>query len=134
MATKKKTAKKTYTVRIEWPVTYYCDTTVEASSIEEAARLAMEDPDYDNQRSYDESGDSAVEGVCEGEEYDFSQHQEVGGSRDADGDGAAREHGPKLLKMLRSVLDAIGEAEVDGDEKVITSAMRFVERFDGDNA
>lgn len=47
---------------------------------------------------------------------------------------AAREHGPKLLKMLRDVLDAIGEAEVDGDEKVITSAMRFVERFDGDNA
>ena len=69
--------KKTYTVRIEWPVTYYCDTTVEASSPEEAARIAMEDPDYDNQSSYDESGDSTVEGVCEGDEYSFEEHVEV---------------------------------------------------------
>jgi len=60
---------KTYTVRIEWPVTYYCDTTVEATSAAEAAQIAMQDPDYDNQRSYDESGDSTVEGVCEGDEW-----------------------------------------------------------------
>jgi hypothetical protein len=63
-------AKKTYTVRIEWPVTYYCDTTVEASSREEAERLAMEDPDYDNQRSYDDGGGNTVEGICEGDEFD----------------------------------------------------------------
>jgi len=63
-------AKKTYTVRIEWPVTYYCDTTVEASSREEAERLAMEDPDYDNQQSYDDDGANTVEGVCEGDEFD----------------------------------------------------------------
>jgi hypothetical protein len=77
MATKNKTAKKTYTVRIEWPVTYYCDTTVEASSPEDAARIAMEDPDYENQDSYDEPGDSEVEGVCEGDEYSFDEHIEV---------------------------------------------------------
>lgn len=78
MATKKKTAKKqTYTVRIEWPVTYYCDTTVEAASPEEAARIALEDPDYDNQRSYDDSGDSTVEGVCEGEDYRYEDRIEV---------------------------------------------------------
>lgn len=63
MATKTKT--HTYTVRIEWPVTYYCDTTVEATSPEEAARLAMEDPDYDSQKSYDDSGECCVAGVSE---------------------------------------------------------------------
>ena len=78
MATKKHAQKtQTYTVRIEWPVTYYCDTTVEASSPEEAARLAMADPDYDNQRSYDESGDSTVEGVCEGGDYSYEDRIEV---------------------------------------------------------
>jgi hypothetical protein len=44
---------------------------------------------------------------------------------------AAREHGPKLLQLLRGVLDAIGEATVDGDEKTITEALEFVQRFDG---
>jgi len=78
MATKSKFARKqTYTVRVEWPVTYYCDTTVEASSPEEAARLAMEDPDYENQSSYDDAGDSTVEGVCEGDEYEFENRIEV---------------------------------------------------------
>lgn len=62
--------RTTYTVRIEWPVTYYCDTTVKASSPEEARRLAMENPDYDNRRSYDDDGDNTVEGVCEGDEFD----------------------------------------------------------------
>jgi len=62
--------KRTYTVRIEWPVTYYCDTTVEASSPEEAERLALASPDYDNQRSYDDDGADTVEGVCEGREFD----------------------------------------------------------------
>lgn len=85
MATKAKKTATTYTVRIEWPVTYYCDTTVEATSPEEAARIAMEDPDYDNQRSYDESGDSIVQGVCEGEDYDYGQHQEVAGCGDSYG-------------------------------------------------
>lgn len=66
--------KKTYTVRIEWPVYYYCDTTVEASSVEEAAKLAMANPDYDNQQSYDDSGDNEIGGVCEGDEYDYSTH------------------------------------------------------------
>jgi hypothetical protein len=81
MATKQKQKQKTktYTVRIEWPVTYYCDTIVKASSIEEAARLALEDPDYDNPRSYDESGESTVEGVCEGEDYRYEDRVEVGG-------------------------------------------------------
>lgn len=78
------TKKQTYTVRIEWPVTYYCDTTVEASSPEEAARIAMGDPDYDNQRSYDESGDSTVEGVCEGDDYRFEDRIEVDADEDED--------------------------------------------------
>jgi hypothetical protein len=77
MATKAKKKTTTYTVRIEWPVTYYCDTTVEATSPEEAARIAMADPDYDSQRSYDESGDSKVEGVCEGDDYRYEDRIEV---------------------------------------------------------
>lgn len=44
---------------------------------------------------------------------------------------AAREHGPTLLRLLRDVLDAIGEATVDGDEEAITAAQRFVERLAG---
>lgn len=84
MATNVKKKTQTYTVRIEWPVTYYCDTTVEASSPEEAARIAMEDPDYDNQSSYDESGDSTVEGVCEGEDYRYEDRVEVPGGRAAE--------------------------------------------------
>jgi hypothetical protein len=97
---KTKTKKKTYTVRIEWPVTYYCDTVVKATDPHDAARIAMEDPDYDNQRSYDESGDSTVEGVCEGDEYDFMQHIDVGSGTSE----AARERGPELLDALRSVM------------------------------
>jgi hypothetical protein len=77
MATKKQTAKQTYTVRIEWAVTYYCDTVVEASSPKEAAKLAMEDPDYDNQSSYDEPSDSTVQGVCEGDDYRWKDRVEV---------------------------------------------------------
>ena len=72
---KKKT--KTYTVRIEWPVYYYCDTVVEAADECEAARIAMQDPDYDNQRSYDDDGNSSVEGVCEGEQYRFEDRVKV---------------------------------------------------------
>ena len=30
----------------------------------------MENPDYDNQRPYDDDGDNTVEGVCEGDEFD----------------------------------------------------------------
>ena len=74
MATKTKT--NTYTVRIEWPVTYYCDTVVEASSPEEAARLAADDPDYDSQESYDDSGSDYVAGVCVGGEYDYTRHDD----------------------------------------------------------
>lgn len=97
---KTKTKKKTYTVRIEWPVTYYCDTVVKATDPHDAARIAMEDPDYDNQSSYDEPGDSTVEGVCEGDEYEFEQHIDVG---DASSE-AARERGPELLDALIELL------------------------------
>jgi hypothetical protein len=70
MATKQ---KQTYTVRIEWDARYYCDTTVEASSPDEAKRLALENPDYDNQESYDGSMDSEseVEGVCLGDTFEY---------------------------------------------------------------
>jgi hypothetical protein len=98
MKTKQK--KKTYTVRIEWPVTYYCDTVVKAIDPNDAARIAMEDPDYDSQDSYDEPGDSTVEGVCEGDEYDFMQRIDAGDGTSE----AAREHGPELLDALRSVM------------------------------
>ncbi len=78
-------AAKTYTVRIEWQVTYYCDTTVEASSPEEAKRIAAEDPDYDNQHSYDDGagdGSNSVAGVCEGDMYDHGRA--IGGRRAAE--------------------------------------------------
>jgi hypothetical protein len=73
MATKAKTTvKNEYTVRTEWTVTYYCDTTVKATSREDAARIVMQEgePDYDSQESYDDSGDTYVAGVSEGTDYD----------------------------------------------------------------
>jgi len=72
MTTKaKKAAKKEYTVRTEWNVTYYCDTTVKATSREDAARIVMQEsePDYDSQDSYDDSGDTYVAGVSQGGDY-----------------------------------------------------------------
>jgi hypothetical protein len=64
MATK--TKKTRYTVRLEWDVTYFLDVTgVKASTPEEAAEIAMEDPDYDNQESYDDAGDTHVARVTE---------------------------------------------------------------------
>jgi len=114
MATKKKTAKKkTYTVRIEWQVTYYCDTTVEASSVEEAAKIALEDPDYDNQRSYDESGDSTVKGVCEGEGYRFEDRVEVGGV-EADSD---------LRDAARAVVAAWEKGDLAGAVRMLAAAL-----------
>lgn len=101
---KTKAKKKTYTVRIEWPVYYYCDTVVKATSPEAAARIAMEDPDYDSQDSHDEPGDSTVEGVCEGDEYDFMQHIDVGDDEVGD---AARGRGPELLAQLTAMVDLI---------------------------
>lgn len=102
MATKKKTAKKqTYTVRVEWPVTYYCDTTVEATSREEAARIVMEgEPDYDSQDSYDDSGDTYVAGVSEGHDFDCMRDQGAGvpeGMGEDDGDSELREAAREVL-------------------------------------
>jgi|GEM_PF-6320685 len=106
MATK--TTTRTYTVRIEWPVTYYCDTTVEASSIEEAARLAMDDPDYDNQRSYDEPGESEVQGVCEGDDYRYEDREEVpaaGASCDESRHAAMLNHLRQIVEKQEAFFD-----------------------------
>ena len=103
MRTKKKNAKKTYTVRVEWPVTYYCDTTVRATSREEAARMVIDDePDYDSQDSYDDSGDTYVAGVSEGHDFDCMRDHGVGvpeglGEDDGDGDSALREAAREVL-------------------------------------
>ena len=76
----KKTKKKEYTVRTEWAVTYYCDTTVKATSREDAARIVMQEgePDYGSQESYDDSGDTYVAGVSEGTDYDCMADWGVG--------------------------------------------------------
>ena len=71
-----KTAKTTYTVRIEWPVTYYIDVDVQASSPAEAADLAFDEADatdaWDDQRSYDESGDNYIGRItAEGDRDDW---------------------------------------------------------------
>jgi hypothetical protein len=62
MATKaKKTAKREFQVNRYWPVQYRSTAYVQASSPEEAARLAMEDENYDNQESCDGSdGDTEI--------------------------------------------------------------------------
>ena len=129
MATKQKQKTKTFTVRIEWPVTYYCDTTVEATSVEEAARLAMEDPDYDNQRSYDVDGDSTVEGVCEGDEYSYEERQEVGGGGEVNLHlcGAA----PRLLRALGAIVAAAQRGPVAEDSKEIIDASELLVEIEG---
>lgn len=55
MRTKKKTAKREFQVVRYWPVEYRSIAHVQASSPEEAARLAMEDDDYSDQESCDGS-------------------------------------------------------------------------------
>lgn len=114
--------QQTYTVRIEWPVTYYCDTTVEASSPEEAAAIAMEDPDYDNQSSYDDSGDSTVEGVCIGDEYDYCQRIEVpeAGSESVE---ITREEAAALLSGISVALDANGGDCPDSVREALAAAV-----------
>jgi hypothetical protein len=89
----KKTAKKEYTVRTEWTVTYYCDTTVKATSREDAARIVMQEgePDYDSQESYDDSGDTYVAGVSEGTDYDC------------------------MADCGAGIPEGMGEPEIDGD-------------------
>jgi hypothetical protein len=102
MTTKaKKTAKKAYTVRTEWAVTYYCDTTVKATSREDAARIVMQEsePDYDSQESYDDSGDTYVAGVSEGDNFD-----------------SMRDHG-------EGVPEGMGEQEIDSE---LRDAARLV--------
>lgn len=118
MATKKKTAKKqTYTVRIEWPVTYYCDTTVEATSPEDAARIAMEDPDYDNQCSYggDCDGESTVEGVCEGDDYSYEDRIEI--------DAASDEPRVDHAYSRGSAMDAVLEVVRDWDDSDLAAFL-----------
>jgi len=64
MATK--TKKTTYTVRLEWDVTYFLDVHgVEASTLREAAEIAIEEPNYVYQESYDDPGDTRAATVTE---------------------------------------------------------------------
>jgi hypothetical protein len=44
---------------------------------------------------------------------------------------AAREHGPRLLKLLGEVLSEVGEGMIDGDEKVLEKAQAYIERLRG---
>lgn len=44
---------------------------------------------------------------------------------------AAREHGPRLLKLLDDVLDAVGDGMIDGDEKVLERALAYIDRLRG---
>jgi hypothetical protein len=103
MTTTKKTAKKEYTVRTEWTVTYYCDTTVKATSREDAARIVMQDeePDYDSQESYDDSGDTYVAGVSEGSDYDCMTDY---GAGIPEGMGAPEEVDAAVLATCRAVM------------------------------
>lgn len=67
MATKaKKTAKREFQVTRYWPVDYRSIAYVQASSPEEAARLAMEDDDFDDQEACDGSdGDTEIGTIIE---------------------------------------------------------------------
>jgi hypothetical protein len=67
MTTKaKKAAKREFQVVRYWPVEYRSIAYVQASSPEEAARLAMEDDDYDDQESCDGSdGDTEIGTITE---------------------------------------------------------------------
>jgi hypothetical protein len=67
MATKaKKTAKREFHVVRYWPVEYRSIAYVQASSPEEAARLALEDDDFDDQEACDGSdGDTEIGTIVE---------------------------------------------------------------------
>jgi hypothetical protein len=67
MATKaKKTANREFQVVRYWPVEYRSIAYVQASSPEEAAKLALEDDDYDDQESCDGSdGDTEIGTIIE---------------------------------------------------------------------
>lgn len=67
MATKaKKTAKREFHVVRYWPVEYRSIAHVQASSPEEAAKLALEDDDFDDQESCDGSdGDTEIGTIIE---------------------------------------------------------------------
>jgi hypothetical protein len=67
MATKApQTAKREFQVARYWPVEYRSIAYVQASSPEEAARLAMEDDDYGDQESCDGSeGDTEIGTITE---------------------------------------------------------------------
>lgn len=70
MKSKKKSKKKTYHVYRYWPVEMRSIATVEASSVEEACRLALEDDDYsDAEICSDSDGDTEIGMIkCDGEE------------------------------------------------------------------
>ena len=85
MATKKKTEKKKeFRVSRCWPVDYRSYSFVQASSAEEAARLAMEDDDYSDQESCDGSDgpteiDEIVEITPEGLEIEHAVPADIDG-------------------------------------------------------
>jgi len=122
MTTKEtKIAKEEYTVRTEWNVTYYCDTTVRATSREDAARIVMQEsePDYDSQESYDDSGDTYVAGVSQGGDYNCMTDYGVGipegmGEPEIDGD---------LRDAAREVLANWSRGDLAGAVRALAAAL-----------
>jgi len=119
--------KNKYTVRIEWPVTYYCDTTVRATSPEEAAGIAMEDPDYDSQDSYDDSGNSYVAGVSEGEEFDSMSDYDngvplpLGAPVEVNADDASR-----LLSLIKKAAKLLPPSEAALAKTLLNHAKKTI--------
>ena len=130
MATKaKKTAKKQYRVARYWPVEYRSYAYVQASSPEEAARLALEDDDYSDQESCDGSDGpteigAIVEITPEGLEI---EHPVPANSADE----SARERGPELLAALLAILAAANRGPVAADSQEIVEASELAEEIAG---
>lgn len=130
MTTKaKKTAKKEYTVRTEWTVTYYCDTTVNATSREDAARIVMqeEEPDYGSQEAYDDSGDTYVAGVSEGDDFDCMRDH---GAGVPEGMGEPEEVDAAVLAKCREVMLEAAAAIAANDASMADRLVAAAKRID----
>lgn len=114
MATKKKTAteKKQYRVARYWPVEYRSYSFVQASSPEEAARLALDDDDYSNQESIDGSdGPTEIEEIVE----ITPEGMEIEHTVPADGGDAAGDCGSELLAACKAAIHRSIERQEAGE-------------------
>jgi hypothetical protein len=94
---------KTFRVVRCWPVDYSSTVEVEAETVEEACRLALEDDDYSDAESCDGSdGPTEIDAVYEVDEDGFETRCEL----------EPEPAGPDLLSELKTVVDYLEQLTV----------------------